>query len=146
MNWYAGKGVIQEYLKKVNKDKKVGRSGSVPYTQPNLLQVLEYTLFQPSLFVNYFTHPHKSANHVSTFAAQIDFENRRAILPEGYENTKITLTAVDDLKNIVVKAIEYEGEWPVVGGIKGNELSLAQLIHLGEDIRGKRLLPYLLID
>ena len=74
---------------------------------------------------------------MSTFETQFDFQNRRAIVPDGCEDVKITLTAVQDLANIVVKAVEDEGEWPVTGGIKGCELSIAQLIRLAEDIRGK---------
>lgn len=102
-----------------------------------MTKVLEYTLFQPGLFLNYFTHPHKSATHVNTFQTQFDFENRRAIVLDGFEDPKITLTTVQDLANIVVKAVEYEGEWPVIGGIKGCELSIGQLLQLMEDVRGK---------
>lgn len=50
---------------------------------------------------------------------------------------KITLTTAEDLANIVVKAIEYEGEWPIRGGIKGCEMGLMEVIRLGEEVRGK---------
>ena len=99
--------------------------------------MLEYTLFQPGLFLNYFTHPYHSSPHVNTFQTQFDFQNRRAIVPEGCDDVKITLTAAQDVANIVVKAVEYDGEWPVIGGIKGCDISIAELIHLGEDIRGE---------
>lgn len=96
---------------------------------------MEYCVFQPGLFTNYFTHPYKSAKHVSTFETQFDFSNRRAIVPEGCDDVKMTLTTASDLANIVVRAIEYEGEWPVQGGIKGCEISIAEIIRLREEIR-----------
>lgn len=58
-------------------------------------------------------------------------------MPEGCDDVKITLTTAQDLANVVVKAIEYEGEWPVNGGIKGCDLTIAELIRLGEAVRGK---------
>jgi len=49
----------------------------------------------------------------------------------------MTFTTVQDLASIVAKAIEYEGKWPVVSGIQGNQHTLAEVIKLGEKIRGK---------
>lgn len=67
---------------------------------------------------------------------------------EGSENVPITLTTAADLANVVARAVEYEGEWPVVGGIKGDELTIRELIDLGKKVRGKfeyySLIPYLL--
>ncbi|KAG9662080.1 hypothetical protein KCU63_g14965, partial [Aureobasidium melanogenum] len=42
-----------------------------------------------------------------------------------------------DLAQVVARAIDYEHPWPVVGGISGVEMSLKQMIELGEKIRGK---------
>ncbi|XP_044715662.1 nmrA-like family domain-containing protein [Hirsutella rhossiliensis] len=120
MSWYAGKTEIRKYLKRLNKDKKA----------------LEYSLFQPGLFMNYFTNPYKTAKHVTPIETPIDFNNRRALVVEGGDNDRITLTTVRDLANVVARAIDYDGEWPVVGGIKGAELTVGQLISLGERIRG----------
>ena len=82
-------------------------------------KVLGYTLVQPGLFLNYLAHPYESAIRVITFETQFDFHNHRAIMPDGCNDAKITLAAVEDLANIAVKAIEYEGEWSQTGGIKG---------------------------
>lgn len=76
---------------------------------------------------------------MSTFETQIDFQNRRAIIPDVGDDVKISLTTVQDLAAVVVKAIEFEGEWPVVGGVKGCEMSFSDLIYLGEEIRGECL-------
>jgi hypothetical protein len=69
-------------------------------------------------------------------ATYVDFENRKAILVDD-GNYKITLTTVQDMAGVVAEALDYPGEWPVVGGITGCEVTLAEVIQLGEDIRGK---------
>lgn len=74
---------------------------------------------------------------MNSFQTQFDFLNRRAIVPDSFEDAKIALTEVKDLANIVVRAVEYDGEWPVTGGVKGCELSISQLLQLMEDVRGK---------
>jgi hypothetical protein len=86
----------------------------------------------PGLLINYFTYPHRSVNHFSPFETQIDFDNRRVIIIEGGEDDSIMLTTMQDLANIVALAMEYEHEWPVVGGIKGTDSFVDQLIALGE--------------
>ena len=55
---------------------------------------------------------------------------------DGGDDDCITLTTVQDLAKVVGRAVEYEGEWPVVGGIKGTDLSIGKIIALGEEIRG----------
>jgi hypothetical protein len=66
----------------------------------------------------------------------IDFNKRRALTLNGGNDDRITLTTVQDLANVVALAVEYEGEWPVVGGIKGTEISIGELLALGEKVRG----------
>ncbi|KAL4782679.1 NAD(P)-binding protein [Aspergillus varians] len=122
LSWYAYKGTTRQYLADLNKDKKV----------------LEYALFQPGLFTNYLTQPYKSAKHILPIEAPIDFNKRRAILAEGAENSRITLTTVQDFAQVVARAIDYEGEWPATSGVQGTTLSIAELIALGEKIRGGR--------
>lgn len=57
-------------------------------------------------------------------------------MPDRCDDTIITLTTVQDLANIVAKAVEYEGTWPVLGGVKGCDVSITELIRLAEEIRG----------
>ncbi|KAK4199963.1 NAD(P)-binding protein [Triangularia verruculosa] len=118
--WYTGKAEIREYLAELNKGKKV----------------LEYTLFQPGQFTDYLCYPYKTSKHIHPFQTQLDFNARRAIILEGSEDARITLTAAKDLAIVVAKAVEYEGEWPVVGGIRGDELTIGEIVELGEKIRG----------
>ncbi|KAE9373150.1 hypothetical protein N431DRAFT_482267 [Stipitochalara longipes BDJ] len=100
--WYAGKDDVHEYLRQVNKEKKV----------------LEYTLFQPGLFLNYLSYPHKSTEYLNVFQIQIDLDKGRAIV-------------LDEA------AIDYEGEWPEVGGLRGGQIKISDLIKQSEEVRGK---------
>ncbi|KAJ4160246.1 hypothetical protein NW754_003371 [Fusarium falciforme] len=118
--WYAFKEETRRYLAELNKDKKI----------------LEYCLFQPGIFTNYMTFPYNSSKHVDLFEVPINFHQRRAIVVEGGEDDVITVTTAQDLAKVVALAVEYEGEWPLVGGIQGANITVSELIKLGEKIRG----------
>jgi hypothetical protein len=101
-------------------------------------KVIEYTLFQPGWFLNYIVGSRKTTKHIPTAAVPavlVDHERLRARVA-GDPNNRISYTAIHDLVNIVVKAIDYEGEWPRVGGINGNTVSIAEEIAIGEKVRG----------
>lgn len=66
----------------------------------------------------------------------VDHEERRARVAGSLSN-RVTYTALGDFVNIVAKAIDYEGEWPRIGGINGNTISTDDEIAIGEKIRGK---------
>ena len=100
------------------------------------VQVLEYTLFCPGIFTNYYTYPYSSATHLNIFELDIDFHKRRALVLEGGDDDRVTLTTVKDVAQIVAKAVEYKGQWPVVGGINGCELAVGEILAIGEKIRG----------
>ncbi|KAG9661771.1 NAD(P)-binding protein, partial [Aureobasidium melanogenum] len=121
VSWYSYKAEIRRYLQEINKEH----------------QVIEYTLFQCGLFLNYLTRPYNSAKHLWQIQTPFDFDQGRCIIAEGGNDSRITLTTVQDLAQVVARAIDYEHPWPVVGGISGVEMSLKQMIELGEKIRGK---------
>ncbi|KAI8724257.1 NmrA domain-containing protein [Fusarium sp. LHS14.1] len=118
--WYETKGIVREYLETLNKQKKV----------------LEYSLFQPGLFLDELVYPYRSAKYVIPLEYTISFEKRRALILEGSEDARISLTTVQNIVQVVTKAVDYEGVWPTVGGIRGNSIKIGQLIALGEKIRG----------
>ncbi|KFY08433.1 hypothetical protein V492_06231 [Pseudogymnoascus sp. VKM F-4246] len=120
MPFWTGKGVIREYLRKVNENGKV----------------LEYCLFQPGLFLNYLASPHRTSKHVLPLNTMFDFENRRAIIVDGHD-FHMTFTTVQDLAGVVTQAVDYDGEWPTTGGIRGNRVSVSQILKIGEEIRGR---------
>ncbi|KAI1765052.1 NAD(P)-binding protein [Hypoxylon sp. FL1150] len=120
MVWWRGKEKVREYLEEVNANEKV----------------LEYTLFQPGLFLNYLAYPHKTAKHVEPLQSVFDFENNRAMVVEGHEEAIITLTAVSDIAAVVARAVEYEGTWPTTGGIRGSRATFSQILEVDQKVRG----------
>ncbi|KAH7383148.1 hypothetical protein BKA64DRAFT_697599 [Cadophora sp. MPI-SDFR-AT-0126] len=122
--WYAEKGNIRAYLAEINKDKKV----------------LEHTLFQPGFISDYIAPPNTSSRYISPLEIALDLPNRRAIVLEGTD-PRITLTSVKDVAEVVARAVEFDGEWPVVGGMVGTTLKTSEFIALGEKIRGGKPWP-----
>lgn len=105
--------------------------------QLTLDQKLEYTLFQPGLFLNYLAYPHKTSKHVDPLQTVFDFENQRAMVVDGHEDAILTLTTVADVAAVVALAVEYEGAWPKTGGISSNRVTFSQLLDIGRRIRGE---------
>jgi hypothetical protein len=83
--------------------------------------------------------PHKTSTHITPLQLHWDFQNLRAIVLEDSDDT-ITLTSAQDLAAVVARAVDFEGEWPIVGGINGNKVTVSQILKLGEKIRGMRFL------
>jgi hypothetical protein len=55
--------------------------------------------------------------------------------PGGSENAQISLISSQDFCAVVAATIEYQEEWPVEGGIRGDELEVRELLAIGERIR-----------
>ncbi|OAQ70229.1 hypothetical protein VFPPC_02732 [Pochonia chlamydosporia 170] len=119
--WYAGKVEISQYLENFNQQKKV----------------LEYTKFQPGAFMNFLAHPRKTSKHVSTISLQIDLQNRTALTVDGRLDAEITYTTVQDIANVVARAVDYEGVWPTVGGIRGHKITARQLLDIAGRVLGQ---------
>lgn len=100
-------------------------------------KVLEYTLFQPGMFLEYLLTPHQVTKHVPPMATTFQFNNQRLVSIRGHEDDLLTFTSVADIATVVRRAIEYEGEWPVIGGISGDRVSATQAKQLLEKITGK---------
>lgn len=94
-------------------------------------------MFQPGLFLDYLASPYKTAKYVTPLDTFIDFQKRRAIVVEGHEDAVMTLTTVHDIARVVARAVDIDDEWPKVGGIKGNSVTISQILHIGETVRGK---------
>lgn len=148
MSWYAGKGVAREYLKKLNANGKVctllllPTFKLAPYNSPKLYQVLEYTLFQTGLFLDYLASPYQTAKHVAPLDIIFNYEKCQAIVVDGHEDATITLTTAADAAAVIAKAIGSDKEWPEISGVQGNRATLSQVIKLGERLRGTLHLQY----
>jgi hypothetical protein len=118
---YANKDAIAEYLHNLKQENKLGG--------------LQYCLFQPSVFIDYFAHPHSLSPHLHTWPFFVDYENRRAIiLDDGTQ--PIVLTAVSDVSELLALALDDPKPWPAVGGIQGAQTNINELFELGKKIRG----------
>ncbi|KAI0905083.1 hypothetical protein F4823DRAFT_628092 [Ustulina deusta] len=115
MAWWKGKQKVRDYLKEVNQGQAA----------------IEYTLFQPGLFLDYLAFPHKTSKHVDPLQTVFDFENRRALVVDGHEDAIMTLTTVADAAAVIARAVSYDGKWPTTGGIRGNRVSISQILEIG---------------
>ncbi|KAI1210029.1 NAD(P)-binding protein [Annulohypoxylon truncatum] len=116
--WYAGKVEVAHYLEEVNKEKKV----------------IEYTRFQVGTWMGYLSHPQRSSKHVATIPFLFDFENQRTSAIEGALDDAITWVTVEDIAAVTARAVEYEGEWPAIGGMIGSRVTIGEMLKLGESI------------
>jgi len=89
--------------------------------------------------LDYFAPKGASTKHFQSAELPIDFQNRRAIILEEIDIVW-TLTSLNDIANVVARAIEYEGEWPVIGGIHGTTVSTSKFLEIGTKVRGKQTL------
>lgn len=136
MPWWSGKEVTREYLRKVNEHGKA-RIHCMNSTGSNEFQVIEYTLFQPGLFLDYLACPYKTAKYVEPLQTVFDYQSCRAMMVDGHKDAIMTVTSVADLAGIVARAVDHEGNWPEIGGIRGNRMTFSEIISIGEKIRGK---------
>ncbi|KAK1236979.1 hypothetical protein MKX08_007927 [Trichoderma sp. CBMAI-0020] len=111
--------------------------GSSGTAHMSCCQVLEYTLFQTGLFLDYLASPYQTAKHVAPLDIIFNYEKCQAIVIDGHEDVTITLTTAADAATVIAKAIGSDDEWPQISGIQGNRATLSQVIKLGEKIRGR---------
>lgn len=81
------------------------------------------------MFVDYLA-PLGTSTLDSNQELWIDFNKRRAMILEGKDGF-YTLTTMNDLANVVVRAIDFAGEWPVIGGVHGTTISSSEILELG---------------
>ena len=55
----------------------------------------------------------------------------------GDGEDRMSLTTVQDSAKVVAAVVEYDGEWPEIGGVCGGQIAISELIRLGEEIRGE---------
>ncbi|KAF7537117.1 hypothetical protein G7054_g3993 [Neopestalotiopsis clavispora] len=110
--WYAGKIEIREYLRQINEKNK------------------------PGWFLDYLSYPHEASEQTSTFPTLVNFDNGTAITTQRTLDHRMAYTAIEDIAKVVVRAVDFEGEWPTIGGIRGNQLSVADLVRIGESVQG----------
>ncbi|KAK4185447.1 hypothetical protein QBC35DRAFT_389440 [Podospora australis] len=133
--FWQGKTTVASYLEMINSPSPSFSSSDHNSGKP----VLEYTLFQPGLFLNYLATPHQTSKYITPLDTFISLEARRAIVVDGYEDTSfVTFTSSQDIARVVAFAVDYPDtkQWPKVGGIRGNRVSVAGLLQIAEKIHG----------
>ena len=118
---YANKDSVAAYLADLKQKDELGG--------------LEYCLFQPSVFTDYFAHPYPLSPGLITWPFFLDFENRRAIVLDGGDQP-IVLTTVSDVSEILALALDDPKPWPCVGGMRGCRTSINELLAIGKKVRG----------
>ncbi|KAI8934056.1 hypothetical protein NX059_008822 [Plenodomus lindquistii] len=121
VHMYENKDTIASYLAELKESGKLGG--------------LEYCLFQPSIFMDYFAHPYPLTPELITWPFFIDFENRRAMVLDHGEHP-LVLTAISDDSKMLALALDDSRPWPEVGGIRGCSTTINELIAIGKDVRG----------
>lgn len=99
-------------------------------------QVIEYTLFQSGIFLEDFGYPRQTAKHVPCMGTVVQLDSLRIVAVRGREHVPLVATSVSDVAAVVRRAIEYQGEWPEVGGIQGNRLSPVEIQERMEKVLG----------
>lgn len=65
-----------------------------------------------------------------------DLHARRFLTLSTESTHPINFVSVQDVARVVTAAISYPHEWPVVGGIRGTQITVYELVRLAEKIRG----------
>ncbi|MCJ1334395.1 hypothetical protein MMC10_011104 [Thelotrema lepadinum] len=105
--------------------------------------VLEYTLFQPGVFLNLAVWPRKTAEFLWITCIGFDVDGGRAlVLEDGSQN--ISFTPIRDVGRVVAAAMDYEGQWPEIGGFSGETLPYNSFLEKLEKHSGKKLQRYVL--
>lgn len=118
---YANKDAIATYLAGLRAKNELGN--------------LEYCLFQPSVFMDYFAHPSPLSPNLITWEFFIDFNKRRAIiLDDG--NDSFALTSIADISGMLALALDDSRPWPSIGSMEACRTTSKELLALGKKLRG----------
>jgi NmrA-like family len=105
--------------------------------------VLEYSLFQPGVFLDLTVWPRKTAEHLYITCIGIDVEGGQALMVEDGAQ-QISFTTIQDTGRVVAAAVDFEGEWPEIGGIAGETIEYRHLLDKLEQYSGKKLKRHVL--
>ncbi|WEW59170.1 hypothetical protein PRK78_004639 [Emydomyces testavorans] len=100
--------------------------------------VLEYTLFEPGLFMNYLAYPYKTTKYLHNSPLFMSLEEKQAIKVDDGEDWHV-YTDIQDVAKVVARAIDYPGKWPEIGGMVGERIQMKSLIKLVESVLGEPL-------
>ena len=96
---------------------------------------LEFTLFWPGWFMDYYGIPHIKT-HMDPFPFAVDVGNRAAAIP-GSGDIPIVFTYTRDVAKVVAASLDLE-KWPQHAYIIGDKLTWNRLLQAAEEVQGTR--------
>ncbi|KAK0657627.1 hypothetical protein B0T16DRAFT_502447 [Cercophora newfieldiana] len=119
--FWGAKALVRSYLERINTP----------------IPVLEYTLFQPGLLLDYLAAPYRTSEHVTPLGTPFVVANRRAVVVSGHEDAVLVFTSARDVARGVTMMVGYEGVWPTVSGMRGGRVTFREVVGICERIRGR---------
>lgn len=97
---------------------------------------IEYSIFMPGLFMDYFAAPQRASASLYPFVPRVDINKCEAnIIGTGDE--PFCVTRADDVGRFVAAALDLD-KWDESSGMIGSRTTWNELVKLGEKIRGKK--------
>ncbi|KAI5456181.1 hypothetical protein BGZ63DRAFT_435621 [Mariannaea sp. PMI_226] len=94
---------------------------------------IQYTRFLSGMFMDYYGPP-QAPTRMNTMTIVIDHENHKAVVP-GDGNIPVVLTHTTDVARFVAASLDLK-EWPEASFIRGDKLTLNELVAIAESIQG----------
>ena len=96
---------------------------------------LEYTFFQNGIFMNYLASGTSGMGYLlKPYKFLFDMENCKAGLP-GDGSRHVVYTQVEDVAKFVAESLDL-AKWPEVSQMRGDRMTLNEILRLGEETRG----------
>lgn len=94
------------------------------------------------MFMEFLAYPQQTTKYISPIPGIVLLNDKRIIALEGHLDDALTFTSVRDIAGVVAAAVEYQGEWPTVGGINGDRLSLRSIQKIAEELYSEYISSY----
>ncbi|GJE97671.1 NAD(P)-binding protein [Phanerochaete sordida] len=107
-----------------------------PVAQAVARSGLEYTIFEAGIFMNYLASGTPGVGHLHPLRIMIDVEHAKATSP-GDGNVHIVYTRAEDVGAFVAASLDLP-RWPEFSQMRGDRLTLNEIVRLAEEARGKK--------
>lgn len=106
---------------------------------------IEYTVFMPGLFMDYFASPQRASSSLPPIVIGVDVNKCEANIV-GTGDEPLCITRADDVGKFVAAALDLD-KWDEKMGMVGSRTTWNQIIKMGEQVRGKKFnVKYTTID
>ncbi|GJE97685.1 NAD(P)-binding protein [Phanerochaete sordida] len=97
---------------------------------------LESTVFEAGIFMNYLASGTRGVGHLHPIRMLVDVEHATATLP-GDGSAHIVYTRAEDVGAFVAASLDLP-RWPAFSQMRGDRLTLNEVVRLAEEVRGKK--------